>query len=100
MAFHVGQRVVCVDGDFSRKKLRGETLPIKGVVYTVREAGIHDIYGLPYVRLVEIVNEPQEYRFGVTEACFRASKFRPLDEARLDQFRDHLAPAPKTRVSA
>lgn len=103
MAFHVGQRVVCVKS--GRHHIVGvwDKVPEKGIIYTIRgimpaaEIGA-ETDGL---YLVEIVNpEIMTEDGGWVEMPFASGRFRPLDESRLDQFRAHLAPAPKPRVSA
>jgi hypothetical protein len=73
--FHVGQMVVCVNDDFSRIILRGEELPVKGRVYTVRAISMH-VGGLG-ILLHEIVNKPRHYYTSIGECWFRASRFRP-----------------------
>lgn len=79
--FHVGQRVVCVDGDYTPKQLADafwgdETLPMTGLVYTIR-GYMPEPNGLA-VRLVEINNEPREYYHGFVECASNASRFRAL----------------------
>lgn len=91
-----GALVVCV-GDF-RAHLRAiygdESLPTTGRIYTVREVIPRPFpYPNDFLRLVEVVNEPREYRFvGRSEIAFRVDQFRPLDETRLAVFRKALAP--------
>ena len=83
--------------------------PVKGRVYTVREVVISDTcQGDIGLRLHEISNAhvigrivPYAGRGGVLitgEPVFEASRFRPLSDTRLDQFRKLLAPV--DRVSA
>jgi len=92
MSFYPGQRVVCVDDVFPPRKNKAEIYPIRGAVYTVRDT-ICDHRGLA-IFLVEITNKPAKYKQGVREMGFFAHRFRPLDERRLDIFRDHLNRVP------
>jgi len=72
--FKVGQKVVCVKQFIDHF---GETLPIKGDMYTVRE--ILTVENL-CIRLEEIVNVPRRYPgWGVWECAFNAAGFRPVD---------------------
>lgn len=100
--FHVGQLVLCADDDFDPNQIRrwpGVTFPRRGVVYTVRDAFVeprftprpHDLF----LRLVEIVNKPQETYIGPYETMFGANRFRPLDDSRLEVFRQLLVNPPK-----
>lgn len=77
MSFHVGQRVVCVDGSphayFPHVKH-----PVAGDPYTIREV-------VPYddgtgVLLEEIVNDPTYTKDGFIEPTFIDDRFRPLDD--------------------
>jgi hypothetical protein len=67
----VGSKVKCVDANFS--SLNGETVPILGAVYTVREMVPESC-----IRLVEIVNVPRAYANGTQECAFKASRFAPV----------------------
>ena len=73
MNFHVGQKVVCVDGKPSIRGSAWETLPVKGSVYTIRD--IHTEFG---VRVEEIVNPVFPYIKGMMEAYFNFTRFRPV----------------------
>lgn len=88
--FSVGQLVICV-GE-AVPTLFGETLPVKGRVYTVR-----DVVFLDYetaLRLCEIVNEPHDYEEGFFECAFFSTGFRPITDDRLQIFRSLLNPTP------
>jgi len=63
MAFHVGQRVVRVEGCGWRRSSR-HAIPEPGVVYTVRAIVDRRSHGCDVdgVLLVEIVNPVQRYR--------------------------------------
>lgn len=90
-AFEVGQHVVLVDDEWSRPPLPEETFPVRGVVYTVRWVGLGDL-GNVCIRLNEIVNEPRDYASGLSEACFRTYRFRPLHKLTPEAFMSADAP--------
>lgn len=90
---YVGQRVVCIDSDWgpyeaTATKL-GCKLPTENTVYTIREivAVLTDVG----IRLEEIVN-PKVSEYGRYEPFFNAEQFKPVDESRLDVFRELLEP--------
>lgn len=79
-SFRVGQKVVCVNGDFSNVRSFGygtEILPQTNEIYTIREIVPHPKYGV-CLRLVEIRNEPLDYSDGVHECGFHATRFRSV----------------------
>ncbi|MFC6487334.1 hypothetical protein [Nitratireductor sp. GCM10026969] len=102
-----GMRVVCVNSE-DHRRYGDEIMPEVGVVYTIRMAGLDEIDGNSLLRLREIINEERLYwcaalgRHVFLEPCFDAEWFRPLDERRLDVFREALkkAPDPKVREEA
>lgn len=73
--FYIGQRVVCVRSGWDRGV--GEKYPVKGRVYTVRDKLIGS-YGSLVIRLVEVVNEPSQYRDRYAEVAFPSGMFRPV----------------------
>ncbi|MEF2073520.1 hypothetical protein [Consotaella aegiceratis] len=78
----------------------GVTRPERGHVYTIRDVRLSRA-GTVHLRVVEIVNPPVEFIDGPTqEPWWWGTAFRPTDEARLDQFRQHLAPQPRECVTA
>lgn len=89
MSFHVGQRVVCVDGNWKSPTCPGqENRPIKGGHYTIRE-----IYQECFQQdgwaaallLYEISNDARDWKsLGFHEAGFSADRFRPLIERSTD----------------
>lgn len=91
---YVGQRVVCVDD-----VIRSEDVPhwinlvgdldglTFGTVYTIRRIGISDIYGTVDIYLEEIIRPIESDE---PETGYFADRFRPLDESRLDVFREML----------
>lgn len=94
MTFHVGQMVVCVDDSFRGIIWRGEILPVKGQVYTIRSMYADgDAVGL---RLEEIVNEQKVYSDGVNECAFNARYFRPVKQTSIDCFTAILTKTPET----
>lgn len=101
--FKPGMRVVCVSDEWmpgfkEQEQLRhGSAFPVKGRVYTLRDVIISEDTGELLVRLVEIVNPPVVILWDGTigEPLWGAFRFRPLDENRLDVFRDLLVDLPK-----
>ncbi len=91
MAFHVGQKVVCIDANFSPDwhtipwSTTGTLaiLPTQGTIYTVRGSKIWhfkdsgDQLGL---YLNEVVNPPGNFKWGKMEHPFAAWRFRPVVE--------------------
>lgn len=94
-----GMRVVCILDNVTdwERQIPSVTFPQRGAVYTIREVPIPD-----YLRLVEITNAPAPPPFIAVEPYFFYLAFKPLDERRLDVFREALkkAPAPRERVEA
>ena len=93
--YEVGKRVVCMEPFqlLSGDAEAGLRLPEKGRVYTIRATRIGQ-YGLLYLRFQEIVNPPTRDEIGIAEVAFGAPAFRPVDEGRIDQFRQLLKPKP------
>lgn len=78
-----GDKVVCVDDQWWNTPMFGETLPVRGKLYTVRE---FDETDGRFIRLHEIKNEKRDYGGGFPiEASFHLPHFRRLD---ISQFRD------------
>lgn len=71
-----GVKCVCIFGAFY--PVYGETVPVEGRTYTIRDVQWHDDVKRTGIRLVEIVNGPMPYTNGVKEACFDVEQFRPL----------------------
>lgn len=100
--YQPGMRVVCIDDVWppfiqAEQRLGRCNFPEKGRVYTLREVFIAPEVGVVVVRLREINNPPVAV-FGdgsLGEPCWGAHRFRPLDESRLDVFRDLLVDLPK-----
>lgn len=96
-----GMRVVCVDDQWppvvlAHAALFGSVFPTKGRVYTVREALMWA--ETVCLRLVEIHNPDVTFfddAGNPVEPAFKAARFRPLDEARLDVFRNLLVDLPQ-----
>jgi hypothetical protein len=88
MAFHVGQKVVCVDdSDMGWNELLGYAVPMAGQTYTVRDIG--PSLGDPSIisiRLEEVKNHEgwtnNHTAFG--EPHWRASRFRPIVEKKTE----------------
>lgn len=79
MNFHVGQKVVCIDDNFSRKFV---TNPVMSKIYTLRE--VYPFADGIGVLLDEIRNEPRQWSDDYGEPGFRASRFRPVVEKKTD----------------
>jgi hypothetical protein len=83
MTFRVGEKVVCVDGNFGESwNVAGALLrPIAGMTYIVRWVGdwnFCDGTALS-LRLMEIENPAKNWLLnGVSEAAFVTSRFRPF----------------------
>ena len=90
--FLKGQKVVCIDGDFSAAaRLLFKNLPVKDVVYTVRgvyvgrgnllRADSGKMDGEIGILLVELVNPPDpSLKKGLLyELGFKAERFAPLE---------------------
>lgn len=78
--FYGGQKVVCVSAFENIQG--GETFPVKGCVYTVREAVYRPGCGefAHGLLLVEIANRPRRYKDGHHEKAFALFRFKPLEE--------------------
>lgn len=81
MAFHVGQKVVCIS-DFP--EIPQIIRPEKGRIYTVR--ALLDIGTEPSLRVFEIKNAPMNYSNinGSIEPAFVMHAFRPLVARKTD----------------
>lgn len=88
MAFHVGQKVACIKrGSWSyridgRATMFGEICPNCGDILTIREMIVSD--DTLFLRFKEIQNPLCEYRNGLSECKFAASRFRPVIERKTD----------------
>lgn len=84
MSFHVGQKVICIADNWTPKH-KGDILPRKDAIYTVR-----DLHFTPWsipsrsLRLVEIVNIEKQYIECFGECWFTVTAFRPLIERKTD----------------
>jgi hypothetical protein len=89
MAFHVGQRVVCVDDgpDYAGQS----TKLVERHVYTVDDA--FDWYGTPGVVIAGV----QSWH---PTGAYKASRFRPVQETDISIFTAMLSPTPKQKVRA
>lgn len=102
--FHVGQKVVCVDGKFHPDFCDVPCLPVEGAVYTIRAIELMTaVTGerSPIIKLVEIVNPVMEWEIGDEEFGFVPRRFRPLVERKTDisLFKAMLNPS-KEQVTA
>lgn len=82
MNFRIGQKVVCIDGDWILRE--GTVAPREGETYTVRDKLFEGT--CPSLRFVEIVNQPISYSNtpGPIEPAFDAECFRPVVERKTD----------------
>lgn len=86
MSFHVGQKVVCIDGDFKNPHYEPPgAMPDKGGIYTIRSmematCGYSGAIQLG-LRFYEFVYPPVACGH---EPCFAARCFRPLIERKTD----------------
>jgi hypothetical protein len=106
MAFHVGQRVVCVDLSPRRKYLHHAVwvapfaMPKRGGVYTVRDVFDARRYGFDQdgLLLEEIINPVLDYVAPAghvrIEQFFLAFRFRPLRTTSIEAFHKMLEPVP------
>jgi hypothetical protein len=85
MHFDVGQRVVCVDVNFSREPLWRScvhALPRLNSIYRIRDVRrVHELVGLCFH---EIVNASADFAEGHVEAAFDSRRFRPLRPANIE----------------
>lgn len=85
-----GMKVVCINGKLSHSFRRTQPL-IEGEIYTLRE--VQKVYSdspagaafLPAVRLIEVVNPPENFNTGpnqweIIEVWYCLSRFRPLNK--------------------
>lgn len=92
--FHVGQLVICVDDVFPAEVAYGdETMVSRGHTYTVREAFL-EYEGTHTITVAEIVNTPREYSDGLVEFHFAVTRFRPIDDSKIEVFRKALKDVP------
>lgn len=79
MTFRVGQKVICVDDEQPRIRIRPV---VRGGVYTIRDIGEEPLYpGQYWVLLEEIRNTARD---ALGELAYRTSRFRPIVERNTD----------------
>lgn len=86
MTFHVGQKVVCVDGsEHSSCECSGAVMPVAGKIYTIREIRINPRSGIANFHLHEIHNDLVLSEVdGLGEPYFSSTRFRPIIERKTD----------------
>lgn len=101
--YQVGRRVVCItDNGYWRQHC--SVWPFFGRVYTIKASRIglnehgEELLGLRFEEFESY--SISDFRPEDGYWWFPAKAFRPLDERRLDQFRQMLTPTPKEMVSA
>ena len=93
MTFHVGQQVVCVNGQFSPRpywRSTVRTFPQLHSIYTIRDictAG--DLVGLYFH---EILNPRAWFGPEFVEPAFNSRNFRPVKRTSIEVFERLLAP--------
>jgi len=93
MSFHVGQQVVCVDGNFSKREGWRRTVrefPQLHAIYTIRQ--IIDEYELIGFCFYEIRNPRAHFSKGYHEPAFNSRNFRPVRKTSIEVFERLLAP--------
>lgn len=108
--YEVGKRVVCVVDTVALAKSIGvsdricQQLPKKGSIYTIARTKLHPFTLQFYLSLAEFpigsVKDKPGGALNGSEWWFWAGHFRPLDESRLDQFRQYLHHVPADMVPA
>ena len=91
MNLRIGQKVVCIDGDFMPARQKGQdNIPVLNGIYHIR-ALQPVLFGLgrysgPQMTalLVEIVNDQQMWIEGFCEAGFAVARFRPVVERKIE----------------
>lgn len=94
----VGQKVVCRDGG-TFAQMGDEIVPQAGSIYTIRTVEVFD--GRAFLRFMEIVNNPHDYKDGFGEVDFSADGFAPLISQQDDlaaHFNHHLTTRATERV--
>jgi hypothetical protein len=102
--YQVGRRVVCITEFHGDWALVCSAMPAKGRIYTIRAVTLGE-NSAGETRVGLRFEEFEAHRLGAfaqsgDEWSFAATDFRPVDEARLEQFRQFLASAPKEGVRA
>lgn len=102
--YQVGRRVVCIRDSSEHWRLHCSIWPVLGRVYTIKASRMganehgEELLGLRFEEFESY--SISEFRPEDGYWWFPARSFRPLDERRLDQFRQLLTPAPKARAPA
>lgn len=96
MAWHIGQKVVCIKRGKWAHGYGTEIDPVFGQVLTIRTRHV-DPNGFLVLRFEEIHNEPGRYFSGVMEVAYAAFRFRRVASKPTDIsiFTSMLAPSPK-----
>jgi hypothetical protein len=100
MAFHIGQKVVCIDADptfinqHGNLDMDGLT---KGCVYTIRAIGEAPFWGGTSIWLEEIHRSIEPLWMQLGEMPYDVRRFRPVVEKKTDIsiFTAMLTPSPK-----
>ena len=91
MSFHVGQKIVCINGNFKDSRwYRSLYQPKQGHIYTIRDfahaeyVAASDSPSGSFVYLVEIINPPVLWYNGFWELAWPLRRFRPVIERKTD----------------
>ena len=91
MHFYIGQRVVCVDVNFSHEPLWRSCVrafPRLNSIYLIRDIRkVHELVGLSFH---EIVNALADFEEGYVEAAFDSRRFRPVRTTNIEIFKKLL----------
>jgi hypothetical protein len=83
--WYIGQKVVCVNDNWSYPETEGELYPRKDVIYTIRN--IEQGLSLPqyvFLRFNELKNPVKQFKVRKCEVSFVETNFRPLEENKTD----------------
>jgi len=88
MHFSIGQRVVCVDANFSHEPVWRSCVrafPRRNSIYLIRDIRkVHELVGLCFE---EIVNASADFAEGHVEAAFDSRRFRPVRTTNVEMFK-------------
>ncbi len=97
--FHVGQMVVCINGDFVDKCWRMVPhMPVKSRIYVLRGVvlGWYRPHGV-YLVVEELINPAIKWSDGTTsEPHFLAARFRPVRTTDISIFRKMVEKLPES----
>jgi hypothetical protein len=101
MGFHIGQHVICISDQWSRKlawRAAVQTFPRVGAIYAIRDICVSE--GVIGLMFEEIWHERAWFSDGFVEPAFNAKRFRPVRKSNIDSLKKMLEPAPKELIDA